>query len=415
MQRNRDIRLYIVFFILGASLTLLVVSLATTFLLRKYGKDLFRARALVNMSGHPGPWGIIEPIEIPLANPNGVVPDQDIRFQNPRWFFENCSESELNRFIRSSKLEPYQKTSLLDHADWTSFANGVGLYPPEPLIWSLSPEARGQIYSKLAQSTSNYSQCFPFRFLPGALEPKLQAAGLHQAQISKVRQLTYTNEGYECLTDLECLRRVLKADEFKKLMLALYVTPTYFLRVRIPPGADLEALARYWGKGGREKRILPIIDSIARAPAGTAVNVSYLMPTFARLRLYTYPEAWNDPTASKQDCFFTTMNFFNETPDTNFFSSEYSLKVLNEQYEPINDAPVFGDIITVFTPAGEAVHTCIYLADDFVFTKNGVNASQPWVIMRLPDMLLIYSSGSNQCKIMFSRRKMISAAAAAVN
>src|SRR4026207_2298441 len=131
MQRNRDIRLYIVFFILGASLTLLVVSLTTTFLLRKYGKDLFRARALVHIAGHPGPWGIIEPIEIPLANPNGVVPDQDIRFQNPRWFFENCSESELDGFIRSSKLEPYQKTSLLDRSDWTSFANGVGLYPPE--------------------------------------------------------------------------------------------------------------------------------------------------------------------------------------------------------------------------------------------------------------------------------------------
>ena len=70
--------------------------------------------------------------------------------------------------------------------------------------------------------------------------------------------------------------------------------------------------------------LLVLLSVPHAAPGGAAVNISYLMPTFARLRLYTYPDSWNDPDTSKQDCFFTTMNFFNETPDTNFFDAGYS-------------------------------------------------------------------------------------------
>jgi hypothetical protein len=135
------------------------------------------------------------------------------------------------------------------------------------------------------------------------------------------------------------------------------------------------------------------------------MNISYLLPTFARLRLYTYPEAWDDATASQQDCFFTAMNFFNETPDTNFFDSVYSRKVLNSEYEPINEEPIFGDLIALFNDQGDAIHTCVYIADDFVFTKNGINAAQPWVLMRMADMLLIYYSPEKPGRILFLRRK----------
>ena len=33
----------------------------------------------------------------------------------------------------------------------------------------------------------------------------------------------------------------------------------------------------------------------------------------------------------------------------------------------------------------------VYLADDIVFTKNGNNATQPWMLMRLKDVLTDYS------------------------
>ena len=95
------------------------------------------------------------------------------------------------------------------------------------------------------------------------------------------------------------------------------------------------------------------------------------------MRLYTYPEAWTDPTITVQDCLFTAMNFFNEPPDTHFLDRAYSRKVLESDYEPIPDGPAFGDLVALFNQQDNAVHACVYIADDFVFTKNGTNAEQP--------------------------------------
>ena len=134
-------------------------------------------------------------------------------------------------------------------------------------------------------------------------------------------------------------------------------------------------------------------------------NISYLLPPFARLRLYTYPYTWNDPTAARQDCFFTSMNFFSETPNTNFFNSAYTAKILRSDYVQVRDAPTFGDLVTLVNSAGQAFHACVYIADDFVFTKNGVNPEQPWVLMRISDMLMIYYPNDKSGHVQFLRRK----------
>jgi hypothetical protein len=47
----------------------------------------------------------------------------------------------------------------------------------------------------------------------------------------------------------------------------------------------------------------------------------------------------------------------------------------------------------------------VFLADDFVFTKNGVSPSEPWTIMRLQDMLTLYFANREQGKVLVLRRK----------
>jgi hypothetical protein len=51
-------------------------------------------------------------------------------------------------------------------------------------------------------------------------------------------------------------------------------------------------------------------------------------------------------------------------------------------------------VIALFTAAEKPIHFCVYLADGVVFTKNGFDAMQPWVLMKLPDLLTIYPSHS---------------------
>ena len=50
------------------------------------------------------------------------------------------------------------------------------------------------------------------------------------------------------------------------------------------------------------------------------------------------------------------------------------------------------------------VHSSVYLADDIVFTKNGINFAQPWVTMRIKDMVGNFSA-LEPVKIAYFRRK----------
>ena len=352
-----------------------------------------------------GPGGSIEAIEIPLASPDGVFPDRVARLQSPKWVFENCSESRLARFLSSCDLRPVERRTLLDTRYWNIESNHIVISPPEQLIWSLNPRSRQQIYSTLSKNPANFPQCFPFRFPLRGFDQKFKDSGLPIEQIQRILALTYTNSDYLCFTDLQAVKAVLRPDDFNELIEILYEMPTYILRLRITPDSDIDALAKYWGKGGRERMISPLLNALAKVPGGTAFNISYLLPPFARLRLYTYPYTWKDPTAARQDCFFTSMNFFNETPDTNFFDGAYTARILRSDYVPVQDAPTFGDVVTLMNAAGEAFHACVFVADDFVFTKNGVNPEQPWVLMKMSDMLTIYYPTDKSGRIQFLRRK----------
>jgi hypothetical protein len=53
----------------------------------------------------------------------------------------------------------------------------------------------------------------------------------------------------------------------------------------------------------------------------------------------------------------------------------------------------FGDVLC-FLEDGEGLHTCVFIADDIVFTKNGESLMAPWVLMQLKDVESIYRRSS---------------------
>jgi hypothetical protein len=53
---------------------------------------------------------------------------------------------------------------------------------------------------------------------------------------------------------------------------------------------------------------------------------------------------------------------------------------------------------------GEVVHSAVYIADDLVFTKNGINFAQPWILMRIPNMRAVFSY-VEEPRIVYYRRK----------
>jgi hypothetical protein len=185
------------------------------------------------------------------------------------------------------------------------------------------------------------------------------------------------------------MQRLLPEVAFRKLVKALHGEQTFLMRVAIDGDTDVNAILRYWGKGGRAEALRPLLESMAKVPGGGSINISLLLPWFARARLYTFPQGSNGPN---ENCFWTAMNFFSEKPDPRFVEFKYVKAVLEGEYEPVREPPVYGDLLLVTGADGDALHMCVYLADDVVFTKNGKDQMQPWVLMKIPDMLTYYSS-----------------------
>jgi hypothetical protein len=395
----------------GSITTLMLVLVGVWLAIQRYSVPV-SAEGLLPTAGSPGlptavagPWGKLEAQEIPLANPNPVLPDHSEHLQRPKWFFADFSECRLTRLFNSCDLLPVQRRILLDKHFWNVRSDGCEISPPEALVRSLRSNCRQQIYSVLARSQVNHAQRFAFRFPPREFDALLDESGLSADDITRMRRLAYTNSGTLCFADLQIARDVLSPAEFSGFLGSLCETPAFILRLQVGRHSDIDALAKYWGKGGREQRIKPLLKGLARVPGGGAINIGYLLPPFARLRLFTFPDSWNDATAARQDCFFTSMNFFNETADTNFFDAAYAQKTLDTEYTPVAEDPQYGDVIALLGPEGNAIHMCVYIAGEFVFTKNGVDHAQPWVVMRMSDMLAIYLSPQMSGHMLVFRRK----------
>lgn len=339
---------------------------------------------------HPG--GEFEYIKLPLEEPDELLPDTSRPLAPPRWFFENYSSQRLADFFQSSNLSAEHRTLLLDSKRWQPTTNGIFVSPPADVILELSRGTRERIYSVLAESEVNSPQCDPFRFRPETFEQWTLDTGLEEEQLQILRRLSYMHSGSICFCDGAIVQRLFSPADFRRLVKALYGERTFLMRLVVNADTDIDGLIKYWGKGGRAHALRPLFESLAKVPHGTTINVSYLLPIFARVRLYTFANEWTDPLATKENCFWTAMNFFKDKPDPQFLSARNTQRVLENDYAKVTSAPQYGDLILVTDSRDRPVHLCIYLADDVVFTKNGGDYMQPWVLMKIPDMLAYYNA-----------------------
>jgi hypothetical protein len=355
-----------------------------------------------NHNAHP--WGDLEVLEIPLAESENLFPDRDLRLQPPHWFFQGMSQADVQKLFDSASLTEDQKAQLLNASQTVS--NNCVVLPQTNVVRNLSSNSRRMIYETLARSTNNYAQCYPFRFTFNGFSARFEQSGLASEKIELLRGLTYTNEGTICFADIELLPEMLSQAEFNQAIEAFYRYPAYRLRLRIYADSDINALIKYWGKRGMEKRVRPILESLARMKRenGTSINISVFLPPVARSRLFTFPDSWSEPQAVREDCIWTSMNFFNEQPDMSFLDSNHSREVLLHDFATIRDHPTYGDLVCLVNDQGDLIHMCVYIADNFVFTKNGINQLQPWVLMKMQDMLLFFPS-ENPYRIAILRRK----------
>lgn len=362
--------------------------------------------ALVNVEAlaAPGnPWGELEYQTISLE-PEELFLDGSKPSETSRWFFDSFSRTQLFEFLNSCELTESEKAALLRTNEWEALTNGCAISVPNDVALALGHAARQRIYPVLARTPANFAQYFPFRFPLNGFDQRFADSDVSREIVERIRGLTYTNGGFLCFSAMGPLRSVISTNEMRAVVKALYRTPTLLVNLRVTPGSDLDALAKYWGKGGREKTIRPLLQSLARVKGGMSINVSQFFPTFARERLYTYPDPLTDPAGAAQDCFYTSLNFFKEQPDPKFLDNRNTGKALETDYELVEDKPVFGDLLALVDAKDVPVHICVYVADDIVFTKNGGYYLHPWLLMKLRDVMALFPT-DKPLRVAHFRRK----------
>jgi hypothetical protein len=337
----------------------------------------------------PGPWGRLEYTRIEIEPPAALIPK--LQPGRPRWFFQGRSQAQVVQLLTEAEISADEVDQVRKQGVWESVAKGTFLSPPLAFVVAIPAHARRTIYGVLAQSEANPHQRDPIPVSP-TLVDSLGSSGLSESTVTTFRALLYGPGPWLAFADLNTQLGLI-SEERERIRFATFVltAESYLTRLRIDSTTDIEGMARYWDIAGQIGAMRPLLEAVMRVRGGSTVSVATLLPPLPRGELNRYPVA-GDPIEAHSDCFWTALNFFADRPSGRIDDPAYVAEALRTQYRPTGAAPKLGDLIVLVDGRNTPVHAAVYIADDFVFTKNGYGPLHPWTLMKVPAMVNLYTA-----------------------
>lgn len=352
-----------------------------------------------------GPWGRLTHHRISIEPPEEFIPG-DYTPPIIRWTFTGTTAEQLEQLWIEARLTADQRAVLADPRNRTITGSGIVIAPPNDLVLSLSPDARARIYTVLAGFPENATQREPFRFRSAAIDEWFEGSGVAAEYVELTKRLVYRRNGTAFFCDYDLVLPRIRTTANRTLYLKTLARKSALLvSLHVDRATDIEELAEYWGRGRRAKDVKPLLQSLARQPEPRTIDIVHLIPRFARSLLYTYPLPSDDPNDANRDCHWTAFNFYKEQPDERFTDIEFVKQTLQRDYYPVAGEPQLGDVIMFVQPGGVVIHSCVYIADDIVFTKNGPSFAVPWQLAELDSVLSFYSVGPEPLEVRRYRPK----------
>lgn len=351
------------------------------------------------------PWGDLITLDVDIQQPEEYVSFDTTGGEQTRWVFSGLSQGQVRDKLEDCGMSDTQIAAALGAGRVTSRADATVLQPPAELVLSLKPEIRAKLYGTLSNWPENKFMHEPYH-LPGNFAETAAGSGVSAQVVGLVSKLTYQSCGLSFFSDSELvLAGIADKEERLRLLKALTYQTAVLARLRLTKDSDIDKIIGYWGTtpGVRAKDLRPLLESVARTPEGSSISLLYLLPQFARERLYTFPL----PTQAgdtRMDCHWTALNFLNATPDDRLQDTAYASEYIKQRFYQIGKPSMCGDIIFLLDSKGGVIHSAVHIADDIVFTKNGVNYAQPWILMRRQNLLDVYTR-TEAPKVLYYRRK----------
>jgi len=352
-----------------------------------------------------GPWGRLECTPLVLSPPLEYLAENSVDYSGePAWHFPNVYSAGLSALFKEIGLSESLGARLLPLARPARSFGGLTIHPPRQLVLGLSPEDRRALYVALCEYPQNADQRNQFAFRADSADQWFAGSSVSPGTRKLVEPLIYRQGGFVYFADMRSINDSIPSGaERSGLFKALRREATFLVHLRVSGDSDVDALVNYWGRGGRALDVRPIIESLARSPAGGAINITHLLPPFARSRLYTYPARSTGEMKHRRDCHWTSLNFFSQVPDDRFCEHEEVMRTLRTDYYVIHGNLRLGDIAVVGNAKVGAIHSAVYIADDILFHRCGADSSAPWVLTRLENLKGFYPR--KNMAIRYYRRK----------
>lgn len=339
-----------------------------------------------------GPWGELITRDIELERPAEYLTEEVTHPRPETWKFAGKNAAAVRAVLAEKGLGAAQLEAVMKGA--VENATGTTVQPGLDFLLSLDPDTRAKLAVGLAGANAYLYFDYPYIFPDGNINSIYADDRLNPDDVKLFKKLVYNNGTAQQLSDYDALLSAIPTVERRvALTRALSRQSAVLAGLVIKPDTDIDKLAAYWGHlpNVRFTDIRPLMEALKELPEGGNLGLFYLLPKFARDRLYTYPLP-PQPGEPTMDCHWTTFNFCNDIPDNRFNDPNYAVQYIRDNFYQIAAPSFCGDILLLMNDRNEIKHSAVYLADDIVFTKNGNNYRQPWMLMRIPDLLATYPS-----------------------
>jgi hypothetical protein len=338
----------------------------------------------------PGPWGELEVRSIYMEAPDSLLSAVAKPNSVTRWVFEQTTENAVRALLQRCGVPDPVGERLLDPARRIVSGNVLSLYPSTEDLVAISAAARSLLYQELAKSPANEYQRDPVFILGGDLEDWLADNGLSEAQKELFRKLVWKRGDALVFSDIQALLTLAKnSDEVRSTFRAVTRVRSLVVELHLPLKTDRREFIDYWAAGQTDAPRLTFINAITQRRAKQTVDITHFLPSLMRQRAYTFPEMELGLKGRFPDCHWTSLNFFNLTPKDFYLDTRLAAAQLVENYATVEAPYRYGDVLC-FLDDGEGLHTCVYIADDIVLTKNGDSILAPWALMQIKDVESIY-------------------------
>lgn len=340
----------------------------------------------------PGPWGELEYYTVFLEATKAQLMSSELATYDTEWNFVGYTDEQVTRLFETTEMPAAVRAELLNREKWRHHDKMITVVPGSETILALSPAARIAIYSVLTTWEEDGYHHEPVVVGAHSVREWLEHEDLPENVLAAIEKLAYHRGKNLVFADTPLVLRMVETEEDRlKIRKALTRTPTLVVSLRVTPETDTAAIANYWGGPARAKDMEPFLESIADSGIPRTVDVAHLLPPTARRLLYTFPGPEFGHTGYYPDCHWTSLNFQNPETLDRLADPALATAYVLQNYTKVQGPYRYGDVVFIMDGAsGNAIHSCVYLADDLVFTKNGRSPTQPWVVMKLDDVVSYY-------------------------